>query len=200
MKPVHYILAGAAVFLILVAGFGAAAVLRPHPYSGSEILPARTAPEIQLTQADGTIYRLSEQQGKVVLVFFGYTHCPDVCPLTLGEFKQIKEKLGSKAANVEFVFITVDPERDTPQVMADHVARFDPAFIGLSGSEAELDPVWRAYGVYHEKVPASVGYSMDHSAFTYVIDKQGNLRLTYDFGTSANDLLSDVEALLREKP
>lgn len=199
MKPVHYILVGVVMLAALAGGYGLLA-MRPHQYHGSLIEPAQVAPEISLAKADGTAFRLSEQQGKVVLIFFGYTHCPDVCPLTLGEFKQIKESLGSRAADVEFVFITVDPEQDTPQIMADHTARFDPEFIGLSGSQADLEPVWKSYGVYHQKVPASVGYMMDHSAFTYVVDRQGSLRLTYSFGTPVEDLLSDVEALLKEKP
>lgn len=200
MKPVHYIFAGLAVLVILVAGVGAAVLLTPYQFHGSEIAPARTAPEIVLPTVGGESFRLSEQQGKLVLIFFGYTRCPDVCPLTLSEFKQVKEALGERADQVEFVFITVDPERDTPELMAEHVARFDPEFVGLSGSAAELDPVWRAYGVYHEAVPMSAGYSMDHSAFTYLIDKAGNLRLTYGFGTPVEDLLADVRELLKEEP
>jgi protein SCO1/2 len=172
---------------------------RPYTYQGSLIDPPVPAADFTLTDQNGLPYRLSDQQGKVVLIFFGYTHCPDVCPATLSEFKQVKSALGSQAQDVEFVFITVDPERDTPETLKAHLAIFDPSFIGLTGTETELGPVWKDYGVYHEKkdTGSAAGYLVNHSAITYAIDKQGNWRLTYPFGMETQKLVDDVSHLVQ---
>ena len=133
------------------------------------------------------------------MIFFGYTHCPDVCPVTLSEFKQIKQQLRDKASGVEFVFITVDPERDTPDVLARYVPSFDPSFIGLTGSAAELQSVYKSYGVYAQKQEddGQGNYSMDHTARTYLVDQQGNWRLTYPFGIEVSQVVDDLDHLLQ---
>jgi protein SCO1 len=172
-----------------------------YQFKGSEITPPVPATDFQLTDQNGETFRLSDHQGEVVLLFFGYTHCPDVCPVSLYEFKQVKAALGDRAENVQFVLITLDPERDTVEVMNRYLKNYDPTFIGLTGSEAELGPVWKSYGVYQEKVPVSgqAGYLVDHSAFIYAIDKQGNWRLTYAFGTDTEHLIQDTAHLLLER-
>ncbi len=114
--------------------------------------------------------------------------------------KRIKAGLGSQADEVDFVFITVDPQRDTPQRIQDYVAGFDPGFIGLSGTEDELQPVWKAYGVFREVQPGAtaLGYLVDHSTRSYLIDAGGNLRLTYAYGTPVEDIVKDIRYLLKE--
>lgn len=168
--------------------------LQPHALRGSVIDPPIPAPEIALGD-----FRLSEQRGKTVLLFFGYTYCPDVCPATLGEMKQVLKGLGALADRVTPVFITVDPQRDTPEKLAGYTAAFDPRILGLTGSLSELESVWQAYGVYRAEQPAGKGgqYLVDHSARLYLIDPQGNLRVTYAFGTPVEDLLSDIKAIIR---
>lgn len=171
-------------------------------FRGSGIEPSPAAFDFEIQQADGQTYRLSAQQGKVVLLYFGYTNCPDYCPATLAKYQSIYQRLGEDAENVDFVFISADPQRDTPpQVIADYVDHVNPAFIGLSGSEEQLRPIWQAYFVGQQIVPlegSAPGYSVDHSTRVYVIDKQGHLRLTFPFEMEADDMAHDVSLLLAE--
>ena len=147
---------------------------------------------------DGSNFRLSEQRGDVVWLFFGYTSCPDVCPTTLSELRKVNTELGSNADQVEVIFVTVDPERDTPEQIQKYVSIFNPAFIGLSGSLEELELVWKDYGVYREveQVSSSAsGYLVTHSARVYLIDRDGNLRLSYSYGTPTDDIVHDLKIL-----
>jgi protein SCO1/2 len=139
-------------------------------------------------------------RGDIVLLFFGYTSCPDVCPTTLSEMKRVLAELGSNAGQVQVIFVTVDPERDTPQKLRDYVSIFNPAFIGLSGSMEELQEVWSDYGVYREEeqLPNSAtGYLVNHTARVYLIDRDGNLRLSYSFGTPTDDFVHDLKILFK---
>ncbi|MFN3741044.1 MAG: SCO family protein [Anaerolineales bacterium] len=184
------------VLLILLTVFWRknAAGLRGAVYD-----PPLPAADFALVQADGKPFRLSEQRGKIVLLFFGYTSCPDVCPTTLAELSQAMRKLGEQErARVVVVFISVDPARDTPKRAQEYAQRFFPSFLGLSGTEAELQPIWSAYGVYREvqSSDSAVGYLIAHSARLYLIDPQGNLRLTFPFGTPAEDIAYDLKILL----
>lgn len=174
--------------------------LRPYAYHGSLMNPATPAHDFVLRDQTGQSYQLSAQRGKVVLIYFGYTHCPDECPATLANFKQVRSGLGSQESNVELVFITTDPARDTQARLKDYLAHFDPGIVGLSGPVAELSPVWKAYGVYSAADTATQsggGYQVTHSDFVYVIDRQGNLRLTYAYGETPNNVLQDVQQLVR---
>lgn len=173
----------------------------PYTFRGSLIDPPIPAADFELTNQNGGPFRLSDQRGEIVLIFFGYTHCPDVCPLTLSDFKQIKASLGDQADRVRFVFITVDPERDTTEVLRQYLPNFDPEIIGLTSDRTSLESVWKAYGVYQAKqeVGSAAGYLVDHSARTYLIDQQGNLRLTYPFEMGKDDILSDVRYLLKNE-
>ena len=177
------------------------ALSRPYTFQGSLIDPPIEAADFELTDQNGQTFRLSEHQGKVVLIFYGYTNCPDVCPLTLSDFKLIKADLGEQADQVNFVFITVDPERDSQERLKAYLANFDPVFSGLTGSRSELESVWKAYGVYQAKqeTGSAAGYLVDHTARTYAIDKQGNLRLTYPFEMERQAILDDVRHLVQEE-
>lgn len=191
-----------------VAGILAAAVLiwgvafaRPYELHGSEITTVVQAPAINLMRADGSSFQMRAQEGKVVLLFFGFTACMDVCPTTLADFKRVKAELGEKADQIAFVFITVDPQRDTPEAAQAYAASFDPHFIGLSGSEVELEPVWQGYGVYRKITESgSAGeYQVDHSSRVYLVDTSNRLRVTYPYGTPVEDLTADIRFLLKEK-
>lgn len=171
-----------------------------YTFQGSLIDPPVPAADFELSDQFGAQYRLSDREGKVVLIFFGYTNCPDVCPVTLSEFKKIKEKIGNRSEEVDFVFITVDPERDSPEYLHNYLERFDPVFIGLSGERSQLEKVWKDYGVYQERqeTESAIGYLVDHSARIYAVDKNGNWRLTYPFGMETSKIIKDVNHLLDE--
>ena len=179
---------------------------RPYTFRGSAIDPAIPAADFTLTDAQGEDFTLRDQEGSLVLVFFGYTTCPDVCPATLSEMRAIRRRLqadprlSAQAESIRYVFITVDPQRDTPERMGKYVASFDPSFVGLTGREAELEPVWKSYGVYRaiSETDSAAGYLVDHTARVYLIDQVGNLRLTYAFGTPIDDMLQDVRYLLKQ--
>jgi len=168
-------------------------------FRGTLYDPALSAPEIELTQADGSNFRLSEERGDVVLLFFGYTFCPDVCPTTLSELRKIQTELGNDATKVQVVYITVDPDRDTPEKVQEYVSVFNPSFIGLSGTQEELEPVWKNYGVFRqiEETVSENSYLVTHTARVYLIDQDGNLRLSYAFGTPTDDILHDVQLVLQ---
>jgi protein SCO1/2 len=188
--------------LVLIGVFMAGVLLFPKTdtFRGTLYDPALPAPEIILNRDNGSSFRLSEQRGDVVLLFFGYTSCPDVCPTTLSELRKVKEELGSNAEQVKVVFVTVDPERDTPEQIQKYVSIFNPAFIGLSGSLDELEPVWKNYGVYREveQISSSAsGYLVTHSARVYLIDRDGNLRLSYSYGTPTDDIVHDLKILFK---
>jgi len=190
---------GAAVLLLLTLA-GWRLLANPYAYHGSLLETPVPAPEIELGDQHGNLFRLSEQRGQVTLIAFGYTNCPDVCPTTLAQFKQIKSGIGNAADSVHFVFITVDPERDTPERLRQFLGAFDPEFTGLSGSRSELEPVWQKYGVFQQKqAPDSSGnYTVDHTSRIYAIDKNGNFRLTYPYDLDAPAIVDDVRHLAEE--
>jgi protein SCO1/2 len=175
------------------------AACQSYQFKGTSYPDPQPASDFALTATDGQQFRLSEHRGQIVLMFFGYTSCPDVCPTTLAEAKQILKGVGGDSDRVTFLFITVDPERDTPQVLANYVAAFDPAIVGLTGTSDELAAVRQAYGVFAEKevVDASaVGYTITHTSRVFLVDTEGRLRLSYAFGTLPDDILQDVRHLL----
>jgi protein SCO1/2 len=144
---------------------------------------------------------LSDQRGQVVLLFFGYTFCPDVCPTTLGAWKRVHEELGKDAQDVRFAFITVDPERDAPERLKAHVETFSEDFVGLTGTPEELQPVYNAFGVYFEKdaeTESAAGYLVNHTASAFVIGPDGQWRLRHSFGTPVEDVVHDIRELLKE--
>jgi protein SCO1/2 len=167
---------------------------------GTVFDPALPAPEIELTQGNGSSFRLSEMRGKVVLLYFGYTFCPDVCPTTLADLRRVVADMGEDASRVQVVFVTVDPERDTLEKMQEYVSMFDPTFVGLSGSFDELQKVWNEYGIYREETefPNSASdYLVNHTARVYLIDPDGNLHISYSYGTPPDDIVHDIKILFR---
>ena len=196
------LLVGLASFLLIGAvAVGVFVSGKPASFIGTAYSqPYTVAPGIELTRANGTSFRLSEMRGKIVLMLFGYTSCPDICPTTLAGLKQVLDKLGPDADQVQVLFVTVDPKRDTAQRMQDYVNHFNSGFVGLSGSEAELAKVWNAYGIFREVVPgtSAAGYLVNHTARITVIDPQGNLRVSFVPNTPVENIVHDLKLLLRE--
>ena len=164
------------------------------------VSPPHPAPDFVLTDQFGRPFRLADQRGKPVLMFFGYTSCPDVCPATMLQFKAVRESLGRDGDRVSFIFVTVDPERDTPERLRDYVERFDPAIVGLTGSPPDVEAVLSRYGVVAEKVPlgdSKASYLVNHTALTYLIGPDGLVRVMFPHGTPTADIVHDVRLLLR---
>ncbi len=183
------------VFVALSAGCNAS---KAPAFELTDITGADFARELQLTDHNGKTRTLAEFKGKVVAVFFGYTHCPDVCPVTLAELAAVARDLGADAARMQVLFITVDPERDTPAMLAQYVPAFDPAFIGLYGDAAATMRTAKEFRVFYQKQPASGGsYSVDHSAGTYIFDTAGRVRLFTSYGQGAPKMLHDIRLLLQ---
>ncbi len=199
MTKYSLLLFGMLAGLMLSLGTGWVLLDRNYTYQGVLIDPPATAADIQLKDQNGNLFRLSDQHGKIVLLFFGYTHCPDVCPITLYQYEQIKQQLGDKAQQVRFVFITVDPQRDTPDAMRAYMAKFDPSFTGLSGDKSSLEAIWKAYGVYAVDAtkPSDLDTVIDHSARVYLIDPRGNWRLDYPYGISTKAFVQDILHILQ---
>jgi protein SCO1/2 len=189
------------VLVSIAAMMLAATVLsrcQTYEFNGTQYDDGATAPEIELTNVKGGTYRLSENRGRIVLIYFGYTFCPDICPGTLAQARQMFDLLGEQAEMVEFLFVTVDPERDTPEVMSAYVSAFHPRIVGLTGSPDELVQVFDAYGIVAEKEPlpeSAVGYVMNHTTRVLLVDQAGRLRLSYPFGTIAEDMAEDIRHL-----
>jgi protein SCO1/2 len=174
---------------------------RPYAFHGELFQPVHAAPDFTLTDQENGSFHLSNQRGQVVLMFFGYTFCPDVCPLELSKLVQARRILGAEAARVRFVFITVDPERDNPARLRQYLGYFSSEFVGLTGDQPSLEQVWRDYGVYvtrEEQKNSAAGYLVAHSTWSYLVDPNGHLRLIYPMDVSAEDLAADIRAILRE--
>lgn len=155
--------------------------------------PPRAAPDFALRGSDGGELRLSRHRGKVVLLVFGFTNCPAVCPMTLAVLADARKALGDAAAQAQVVFVTVDPEHDAPPKIRQFLAQFDPTFLGATGTLAQLAAVRASYGVTSRKVDAG----FDHSSSVYLIGRDGALRAMMPFGRPAADYVHDVKLLLR---
>lgn len=176
----------------------------PLPGAGTKqiIDPPRPMPDFTLTSDSGQPMRLSDLRGRPVLLFFGFTHCPDICPTTLGEFRQVKEKLGEQGDQAAFVFISVDGSRDTPESLAAYLHALDPAFIGLTGDEEVVRAIGKDYYLYFERVTlgtataAGENYTVDHTTYSYLIDADGHLRVIYPFQAPTQMIADDIKSLL----
>ena len=170
-------------------------------FRSTDITGADFGKELALTGHDGKPRTLADFRGKAVVLFFGYTHCPDICPTTLADMAAVMKALGPDAARVQVLFVTVDPERDTPEMLAKYVPSFDPAFLGLSGDAAAVQRAAKEFKIFYEKRPGKAlgAYTVDHSGQSYVLDAQGRLRLVVRHDRIAQDLAEDLRALLKEK-
>jgi protein SCO1/2 len=162
--------------------------------------PPREAPAFSLIGSNGKILSLRDHRNKVVILGFGYTSCPYVCPFTLARLAEVHKKLGYAARDVQLIYVTVDPERDSAERLREYLAGFNPSFLGATGTRDELAAVLKAYGIVAEQVVApnrAIGYDVDHSSFLYLVDRQGRLRGLVPIGTRADDIAHDLELLLK---
>jgi len=162
--------------------------------------PPREAPDFTLDGSNGRKLNLHDQLGKVVIVEFGYTYCQDVCPITLAHLTEAFRKMGNEARDVQLIYVTVDPARDNPARLREHLAVFNPAFLGATGTPDELQAVEKAYGVRARQVASTnpaLPYAMDHSSSLYLVDREGKLRGLVPFGTPVNDIVHDLDFLLK---
>jgi protein SCO1/2 len=186
------------------AGLGAtlAACTENKPqFKAVDLTGADYAKDFQLPDQNGQVRTLKDFQGKLVVMFFGYTQCPDVCPTTLTDVAEARKLMGADGAKVQGLFVTIDPERDTPEVLKGYMANFDPTFLALRGTPEQLAAVAKEFKVYYKKVEGKTptSYTMDHSAANFVFDTKGHLRLysRYDAGPQA--LASDLQLLLKSE-
>ena len=187
----------AAVLLALaLAGCG----LDKPQFNNTDITGAEYGKALRLADPSGKVRTLADFKGKAVVVFFGFTQCPDVCPTTLAEMKTVKKLLGDDGKRLQVLFVTVDPERDTAELLANYVTAFDPTFLGLRGDPEATAKVAKDFKVFYQKVPGTTpdSYSIDHTAGSYIFDPQGRLRLFVRHGQSADKIAADIKTLLAQ--
>ena len=188
--------------ILLVVGltvWGGLSYWPPHVLHGFAMQPPKPATDFTLTAHTGERVSLRDFRGKLVLLYFGYTHCPGLCPTTLANVAQVLPQLGARAHQVQLLMVSVDPERDTPDRLAAYVPHFHPSFLGLTGSATDIAAVAPLFGIYYEKEESTTAasYMVNHSTTLMVIDQQGIMRLIIPFGTAVQHITADVVFLLR---
>jgi len=191
----------AAVALLLAGSAGGwwLVTSRGEVVHGFELDAPREVPAVTLQGSDGRPHSLRDFQGKVVLLYFGYTTCPDVCPMTLGKYARVKALLDDRSTGVQVVMVTVDPQRDTPERLREYLAGYGDDFLGLTGDEATIRELASGFGVYFATYPSesALGYLVEHSTSSFLLDRQGRLRIVAPYELSAEQLAQDVRYLLR---
>ncbi len=183
-----------ALVVVVLSAVGYSIYKSAHPtFHGSLISPPETAPDFSLTSQTGSTMRLADFRGKFVLIYFGFTNCTSECPLTMGYLKQMHDKLGDLADQVQVIMISTDPARDTPAAMGTFLGHFDPSFIGLTSSKENLQPVWAAYGV------TVLDNGETHSSYLYLVNRQGELIATYPLLQNSDDITADLKYLLKKQ-
>ena len=196
-------LIGALVLPLVVLGTRVAFLRAPRAEEGlrsGTFDPPREAPVFSLDGSSGRKLSPRDYLGKVVIVEFGYTYCQDVCPITLAHLTEAWKKMGGAARDVQLIYVTVDPARDNPERLREHLTAFNPSFLGATGTPEELQAVEKAYGVEARQVASTnpaLPYAMDHSSSLYLVDRQGKLRGLVPFGTPVDDIVHDLEYLLK---
>ncbi len=196
------IVLGLAALLPLLPLLSACDSAKPSPFKAIDITGADYAQDLDLPDTEGRRRHLADFKGKVVVVFFGFTQCPDVCPTTMLELAEVKKALGPDGARVQGVFVSIDPERDTPEVLKAYVANFSQDFIALRGNADETKAAAKRFKVFYAKVAGKTegGYTMDHTAGSYVFDAAGKSRLFTRYGSGAEALKHDLQILLAQPP
>jgi len=168
-------------------------------FRGIDIAGAPYGRDFALTDFNGQPRTLADYRGQVVMLYFGFVQCPDVCPTALTRASAVMQQLGPDAAQVQLLFVTVDPERDTPALLREYMAAFDASFLALTGDTAQIKAAADEFRVFFKKIPTGSSYTMDHTALTYLLDRQGRLRLALRHEQSADDYAFDIKKLLAEK-
>ncbi len=194
MNRKYLVISMVALVVVVLSAVGYSIYKSAHPtFHGSLISPPETAPDFSLTSQTGSTMRLADFRGKFVLIYFGFTNCTSECPLTMGYLKQMHDKLGDLADQVQVIMISTDPARDTPAAMGTFLGHFDPSFIGLTSSKENLRPVWTAYGV------TVLDNGETHSSYLYLVDAQGELIATYPLLQNSDDITADLKYLLKKQ-
>ncbi|MFN2188912.1 MAG: SCO family protein [Candidatus Promineifilaceae bacterium] len=188
------------VVVLIAALMILAACQTEHEYAGTLLSTPIPAPSIELESAEGPV-SLQDFRGHYTYVYFGYTFCPDICPTTLATLKSVKEELGDDGSELEVVMISVDPERDTAEVLAQYMSYFDDSFVGLTGDKSLVDEVGAPFGLYYSKHEGSeaTGYLVDHSAYVYLLDRDSNAVVVYPHGTTADGFAADLKYFLEQE-
>ncbi len=188
-----------ALTLLLLVGIGIFQLMQPPTLRGMVIEPPKPMPDFTLQSVDGPV-SLSDFRGKIVVLYFGYTSCPDVCPTTLANLRQALNDLGEKADEAQVILVAVDWQKDTPERVASYLSAFHPDFVGLSGTQAQIDAVTKDFGIFYQINPPDENgyYTVDHTATTLVLNREGGLILTWPYGLTADELLEDLKVLVRK--
>ncbi len=196
-SPLFWLGGGLAIGLAVVAGL-ALANPDPHVFGGVVQPEAEVVTDVSLQTRGAAPVKLSDFRGKYALVSFGYTFCPDVCPATLAMLTRVKDALGDDRERVAVAFVSIDPERDTPDRIAEYASGFEPTFVGLSGTPEQIAAAAAVFHVSYSRQEAAnsaAGYLMNHSAFVYLVDPEGRWRITYPYGVEASDIARDLKVL-----
>lgn len=187
------------VVLVTTAGLFTACSADKPQFKSIDLTGADYAQGFSLADQDGQVRTLKDFSGKIVVVFFGFTQCPDVCPTSLAELAQVKKLLGQDGDKLQAIFVTVDPERDTPELLKAYMGNFDPTFVALRPTLEQLPQVAKDFKIYYKKVDGQTptSYTMDHSAGSYIFDGKGRIRLYNRYGSGAEALASDIRLLLK---
>lgn len=191
-------LVGIVLGLVIIAAI-ALPRLQPYTFHGTVLQSPYPAPDFELLASHGQTVSLKDFEGNLVLLYFGYSFCPDVCPATLSELSQVMDMLGRQADEIQTIMISVDPERDTPEMMAEYTSHFHPSFMGVTGTPEQIAEIATLYGIFYEahEGTAATGYLVDHTATVMVIDQTGHLKLVFPFGEPAENMAEDLEHLLK---
>jgi protein SCO1 len=171
-------------------------------FRGVDITGADYAKNFALTDHNGQPKTIADFKGKVTVVFFGFAQCPDVCPTTMAELAEVKKVLGKDGDKLQAVFITIDPERDNAQVLKAYMANFDPSFLALYGTPEKIADTAKEFRIFYNKVEGKTAgsYTMEHTAGSYVFDTQGRIRVFSRYGSGAQALVEDIQALIKQAP
>lgn len=190
----------ACAMLVGAVGIFSACTQQKPAFSSIDVTGANYATGFELSDHNGQVRHLTDFPGKVVVMFFGYTQCPDVCPTSMSELAEVKKLLGTRGDKLQGIFVTVDPQRDTQEVLKAYMGSFDPTFLALRPAPDKLEELAKSYKVFYKKVDGktATSYTMDHSAGSYVYDTKGQLRLFARYGSGAKALAADIDILLNE--
>lgn len=198
MKKVQLLLI---TVLLLVACGAETGTPSPEQFKGTWLPTPVPVSDFTLTGPDNVPVQLSDFSDKLVLIYFGYTFCPDVCPTTMADLGRVQRAVDDAGDQVQVIMVSVDPERDTPEQLAEYVAHFHPTFVGLTGDKAEIDAAAGEFGVFYERHEgtAASGYLVDHTARVFVVDRDGKYALSFAYGTAVDDIVSDLRLLLNSE-
>ncbi len=167
-----------------------------YSFYGSNISKANLDSSFELISHNGDVKKIDDFQGSVVAIFFGFTHCPDICPTSLQELKIINKNLANLSNQFQVLFVSLDPSRDKPELLKKYVPSFDKSFIGLTGSQDQIDKIASQYKIFHKKVGDEKNYTIDHSSGIYLLDKNGNIRVRYPYGSKIDGMVDDIKYLI----